>query len=63
MHKESLEFINSIGFSKIHVFPYSERRGTASSRMDGKINGQVIKRRARDLIEVSKELPLPPLLV
>lgn len=27
--KESLEFVKGIGFEKVHVFPYSERTGTA----------------------------------
>ena len=62
---ESLELFNTtidtcrkIGFSKLHVFPYSERKGTASSRMDGKIDGGVIKERARELIKVSEELEI-----
>ena len=38
------------------MFPYSERRGTASSRMDGKLDNGVKKDRARRLIEVSHEL-------
>ena len=47
-----------IGFSKLHVFPYSERRGTASSRMSNKIDEHEKKMRSRRLIEVSKELEI-----
>ena len=40
------------------MFPYSERRGTASSRMSGKIDEHEKKERSRRLIEVSKELEI-----
>ena len=43
-------------FSILHVFPYSERKGTASSKMDGKLDNKIKKDRARKLIEVSEEL-------
>lgn len=58
LFQKSIETCRKIGFSKLHVFPYSERKGTASSRIPGKINGGVIKERARRLIEVSKKLEL-----
>ena len=35
---ETINTCREIGFSKLHVFPYSERRGTASARLDGKID-------------------------
>lgn len=54
----TIETCKRIGFSKLHVFPYSERRGTASSRMDGKIDEHEKKMRSRKLIEVSKELEI-----
>ena len=38
------------------MFPYSERRGTASSRMDNKLDNATKKERSRILIEVSEEL-------
>ncbi len=50
------EFCKKISFSKIHVFPYSERRGTASSFMDDKVNPKVIKKRAKKLIDLSDKL-------
>ena len=54
--KDTIEKVKRIAFSKIHVFPYSERKGTASSRMKDKVPGNISKDRARRLIEVSKEL-------
>ena len=58
LFQETIKTCREIGFSKLHVFPYSERKGTASSRMDGKIDGGEKKKRARQLIEVSKELEI-----
>ncbi len=55
---ETINTCREIGFSKLHVFPYSERRGTASARLDGKIDGGEKKNRARQLIEVSEELEI-----
>ena len=56
LFNKTIETCRKIGFSKLHVFPYSERYGTASSRMDGKLPGNIIKDRARKLIKVSMEL-------
>lgn len=56
LFQKTIETCRKLRFSKLHVFPYSERRGTASSRMDGKLDGSVKKERARRLIQVSEEL-------
>ena len=58
LFEQSIKTCKEIGFSKLHVFPYSERKGTLSSKMDGKIEESVKKARARKLIEVSKELEI-----
>ena len=52
---KSKEFISKVGFSKIHVFPYSKRKGTKAVLMP-QVNDTVKKNRALDLIEYSKEL-------
>ena len=44
--KESLEFVKRIGFEKVHVFPYSERTGTAASRRGDSVSKQEKERRA-----------------
>ena len=56
LFQTTIDTCRKIEFTKLHVFPYSERRGTASSRMDGKLDNGVKKDRARRLIEVSHEL-------
>ncbi len=44
---ETIETLNQIKFSKIHVFPYSLRDGTVASKMDDQINGKIKKERAK----------------
>ncbi len=53
---ETIENARKFGFSKIHVFPYSDRLGTVASKMDGHIDGNIKKDRARKLLDVSREL-------
>lgn len=43
---ESLEFAEKIGFSKIHVFQYSPRSGTAAAKMSGQIPKNIKAERA-----------------
>ncbi len=40
----------------LHVFPYSERPGTAAEAMPGKVHGAVVKARAQHLREISRVL-------
>ena len=56
MFNNTLEFAKEIGFSKIHVFPYSRRRGTKADSMPNQIDEQVKKERVSKLIELSNEL-------
>ena len=56
LFQTTIDTCRKLEFTKLHVFPYSERRGTVSSRMDGKLDNGVKKDRARRLIEVSHEL-------
>lgn len=54
--KETLDFCEEIGFTKIHVFPYSDRSGTVASRMKDKIPSNIKKDRVRRLIDLSNKL-------
>ena len=56
--EECINTIERIGFTKLHVFPYSDRKGTAASKMDNKVPGNVKKERVKKLLEVSKNLEL-----
>lgn len=53
---ETIDTIKKVNFSKLHVFPYSDRDGTVASKMKDKINGLVKKERTKILINISKEL-------
>lgn len=55
-HCESVAFAREIGFSKIHVFPYSRRRGTVADRLDGQVPNEVKSRRAHELLRLTEEL-------
>lgn len=52
----SYDFCKQIGFSKIHVFPYSIRKGTPAEKFSNQVDGNVKKERARRLINLSTEL-------
>ncbi len=47
LFEESLTFVNSIGFSKVHVFPYSPREGTKAAAMPDQIPTAEKARRAK----------------
>jgi threonylcarbamoyladenosine tRNA methylthiotransferase MtaB len=53
---ETVELSKWAGFSKIHVFPFSVRTGTAAAKMKGRLPADVIKNRAQILRQVSDEL-------
>ena len=55
---ETCDTIKKVNFSKLHVFPYSDRDGTVASKMKDKISGPLKKDRARKLIDLSKELEI-----
>lgn len=53
---ETMETCKKINFSKIHAFPYSERKGTKASMMDGKVPESVKHERVKKLLELSEKL-------
>lgn len=56
MFLETMETCKKINFSKIHAFPYSERKGTKASMMDGKVAESVKHERVKKLLELSDSL-------
>ena len=54
--RQSFIFAKSLGFAKMHVFPYSIRPGTAAADMKGQLSEQVKKKRAAQLQELDKEM-------
>ena len=55
---KTIDTCREIGFSKLHVFPFSEREGTKAARLSNKLDGKTKKEYANKLIEVSKELEI-----
>lgn len=47
---ETMEFAKRIGFSKIHVFKYSRRKGTVADKMSGQVEEQVKTERSDRLM-------------
>lgn len=50
---ETLEFIESQPFSKIHVFPFSAREGTVAATLPNQVDAQTKKIRAGRALEIS----------
>lgn len=53
--KETLEFVEKAQFLKVHVFPYSERSGTAAAIMP-QIDRHIREKRAQELIAVCDKI-------
>ena len=53
---ETLEFAKKIGFSKIHVFKYSRRKGTVADKMSGQVAEPVKQKRSERLMAVEAAL-------
>lgn len=58
LFNETLKTAKELAFAKIHVFPYSERKGTKSATFDNKVEPSIKKMRARELLKLSKELEI-----
>ncbi len=54
--QETYDFVKDIGFSRIHVFKYSPRKGTPASKFDNQIHGSVKHYRSEKLIELGNQL-------
>jgi threonylcarbamoyladenosine tRNA methylthiotransferase MtaB len=55
IHQWNLERLASLPWSRLHVFPYSEREGTAATRLDEPVSRTDRKRRVRELMDLSRE--------
>lgn len=47
--QESVDFANKVGFSRVHVFPYSRRPGTVADKMVNQVPPEVKKKRAQTM--------------
>ncbi|MDP2920645.1 MAG: tRNA (N(6)-L-threonylcarbamoyladenosine(37)-C(2))-methylthiotransferase MtaB [Dehalococcoidia bacterium] len=53
--EESLEFCRGMDFARIHVFPFSPRKGTEASQMPGQVPEKVKKERTRQMLNLAVE--------
>lgn len=54
--KKTYEFVKSLKFAKLHVFPYSKHEKSAAFKMIGQVNGETKKKRAKILRSISDKL-------
>jgi threonylcarbamoyladenosine tRNA methylthiotransferase MtaB len=54
--EETLSTCREAGFSKIHAFPFSARRGTPAAEMDGQLSKEVKSERMQRLLALESEL-------
>ncbi|WP_102026979.1 tRNA (N(6)-L-threonylcarbamoyladenosine(37)-C(2))-methylthiotransferase MtaB [Salirhabdus sp. Marseille-P4669] len=53
---ETYNFIRDLGYSELHVFPYSQRTGTPAARMENQVDDETKNDRVHRLIELSNQL-------
>lgn len=54
--RESLSFVKEIGFEKVHVFPYSVRKGTKAEKLGGHLEQKIKDERCRIMIEETEKI-------
>ena len=57
-HEETKHMIETVGFARIHVFPYSPRPDTPAASMPGQLPSCEKERRARELIELGRRISM-----
>ena len=55
-HEETKAFVESCAFSRIHVFPFSARKGTKAYGMEPKVPKNVIRERTAELLRIGDAL-------
>ena len=58
LFKKTIDTCKKLEFAKIHVFPFSLRKGTKAEELPNHIENSIKKKRSRELLEVSKELEI-----
>ncbi|WP_284140444.1 MULTISPECIES: tRNA (N(6)-L-threonylcarbamoyladenosine(37)-C(2))-methylthiotransferase MtaB [unclassified Virgibacillus] len=54
--QETYDFIRKVGYSELHVFPFSRRTGTPAARMQDQVDEDVKNARVTSMIELSDQL-------
>lgn len=56
--QETYEFIKRVGFTELHVFPYSKRSGTKAAKMTNQVPEYIKTLRVNELLSLSNELAI-----
>ncbi|MFK7801398.1 MAG: tRNA (N(6)-L-threonylcarbamoyladenosine(37)-C(2))-methylthiotransferase MtaB [Anaerolineae bacterium] len=54
--RESYDFVEEIGFSRLHAFPYSARPGTAAADMPDHLTKDQKKARIREMLDLGRQM-------
>ena len=54
--EQTVKFVKETGFSRLHVFPFSRRKGTRADKMPSQITRAVKNERTRILIQTGEEV-------
>ena len=55
-HRRSMKLIEEIGFSRLHVFKYSPRPGTAAAGLSGQLQNEIKDQRSKEMIKLGEEM-------
>ncbi|MBS7526774.1 tRNA (N(6)-L-threonylcarbamoyladenosine(37)-C(2))-methylthiotransferase MtaB [Fusibacter paucivorans] len=53
--EQSLDIVDTVAFSELHVFPFSPRKGTPAAKMDEQCSGDLKKERSEKLIAKGRQ--------
>ncbi len=54
--RQTMKFVEAIGFGHMHIFPFSARAGTKAARLPEQIDGATKKARSREMHELAAQL-------
>ena len=54
--EQTVGLAREVGFAKMHIFPFSVRKGTAAAKMQGLVDARVIKSRSHIMRDLNGEL-------
>jgi len=54
--RQTMDFIASVGFGHMHIFPFSARAGTRAARLPEQVDGAIRKARSREMHLLAAEL-------
>ncbi|MCY4404376.1 MAG: tRNA (N(6)-L-threonylcarbamoyladenosine(37)-C(2))-methylthiotransferase MtaB [Candidatus Poribacteria bacterium] len=54
--KDSLKFVEKVGFSQLHVFRYSPRKGTPAATYPDQVSSHISSSRSREMISLGEKL-------